>query len=198
MHDPRTIGDLGNPRRRQPRLVEEDAAEMVAIGKDLRLMGKVGAARIDQVEAGQPVVGRDLLGTQVLLDRHRIVGAALDRRVVADDHAVAPGDLADPGDDAGTVDGVVIHAVRGERRELEERRIRIEKAHDALARQELAAARCRSRAAAEPPAAASARRACSSSTSARIAAAFAGKPGEFGSMLDVRMATREPFCFAPA
>jgi hypothetical protein len=30
---------------------------------------------------------RDLLGAQVLLDRHRVVGAALDRGVVGDDQA---------------------------------------------------------------------------------------------------------------
>ena len=121
------------------RLVEEDAAEMFAVGKDLGLVRQVGAAGIDQIDAGQPVLARDLLGAQVLLHGHRIVGAALDRRVVADDHAVAAHDPADTGDDAGAMDRVVIHAVRRQRRQLEEGAAGIEKLVDALARQELAA-----------------------------------------------------------
>ena len=43
----------------------------------------------------------DLLGPQVLLHRDRVVGAAFDGGVVGDDHALAPGDPADAGDDAG-------------------------------------------------------------------------------------------------
>ena len=43
---------------------------------------------------------RDLLRAQVLLDRHRVVGAALHRRVVGDDHAFLPVDAADAGDHA--------------------------------------------------------------------------------------------------
>ena len=50
-----------------------------------------------------------------------------------------PIDPADAGDQPGGMDRVVIHAVRGERRELEERRAGIEQLRDALARQQLAA-----------------------------------------------------------
>ena len=90
-----------------------------------------------------------------------------------DDHAFAALDAADAGDDAGGVDVVVVHAVGGERRQFEERRARIDQAHHALARQQLAApdmALARLLRAAD---AASARRACSSSTSARMRAALA-------------------------
>ena len=72
------------------RLVEEDPAEVVAVGEHLVLPRQERAARVDEVEAGQPVGGGDLLRPQVLLDRHRVVGAALDRRVVGGDGAPAP------------------------------------------------------------------------------------------------------------
>ena len=63
---------------------------------------------------------------------------------------------------------------RGERRELEERRVRVEQARDALARQELAARDDGARAPRRsPPSRASARRASSSATRARIASAEA-------------------------
>src|SRR5262249_33636645 len=81
----------------------------------------------------------DLLGAQVLLHGHRIVGAALDGGVVADDDALAPFDAPDPGDDAGAMDRVVVEAVGGKRREFEERGAGVEQAHHPVARQKLAA-----------------------------------------------------------
>ena len=81
-HDRR---DLRDPERREARLVEEDAPEVVAIGEDLGLERQEGAARVDEVEAREAVLARDLLRAQVLLHRQRVVGAALDRRVVRDD-----------------------------------------------------------------------------------------------------------------
>ncbi len=132
-------GDLRDAQRRQRRLVVEDAAEMLAVGKHLGLVRQVGAAGVDQIDARQPVLARDLLRAQVLLHRHRVIGAALDGRVVADDHAFAALDPADAGDQAGAVDGVVVHAVGGERRQLQERRAGIDQAHHAVARQQLAA-----------------------------------------------------------
>ena len=68
-------GDLRNPLGRHPRLVEEDAAEVIAIGEDLGLQRQERAARVHQVDAGQAVLHRDLLRADVLLDRDRIVGA---------------------------------------------------------------------------------------------------------------------------
>ena len=89
---------------------------MLAIGKDFGLMRQVGAAGIDEINAGQPVLARNLLGAQMLLHRHRIVGAAFDRRVVANDNAFAPRHPANAGDQAGAMNGVLVHVVRGERR----------------------------------------------------------------------------------
>ena len=59
---------------------------------------------------GSRLCERDLLRPQVLLDRHRVVGAALDRRVVGDDHALAPAHPPDAGDDPGAGRVAVVHA----------------------------------------------------------------------------------------
>src|SRR5918994_3907887 len=75
----------------------------------------------------------------MLLDGEGVVGAALDRGIVADDHAFPARDAADAGDDPGAVDGVVVEAVRGERGQLQEGRSEVEEAGDALAREQLAA-----------------------------------------------------------
>ena len=88
------------PLGRHARLVEEDAAEVLAIGEDLGLQRQERAAGVDEVDAGQAVLERDLLRAQVLLDGDRVVGAALDRRVVGDDQHLAARDAADAGDDA--------------------------------------------------------------------------------------------------
>ncbi len=111
---------------------------MVAVGEDLRLVRQVRAAGVHEVDARQPVLPRNLLRAQMLLHRHRIIGAALDRGVVAHDHAFAPRHAANAGDDARGVDVAVIHAVRGQRRQFEERRPRIEQLLHPRARQQLA------------------------------------------------------------
>ncbi len=130
---------LRDPLRRHRRLVEEDAAEVLAVGEDLVLHRQVGAARVDQVDAGQPVLQRHLLRPQVLLHRHRVVGAAFDGGVVGDDDDLAPLDPTDPGDDPGPRRGAVVEALGGERRDLEEGAAEVEQPLDPLARQELAA-----------------------------------------------------------
>ena len=132
-------GDLRDAGCRERCLIVEDAAEVLAVRKHLGLMRQVGAAGIDQIDARQPVLARDFLRAQVFLHRHGKIGAALDGRVVAHDHALAALDAADPGDHAGAVDGVVIKTICGERRELQKRRAGVEQGHDAIARQQLAA-----------------------------------------------------------
>ena len=130
--------DLRDALRRQARLVVEDAAEVLAIGEDLGLHRQEGAARVDQVDAGQAVVERDLLRPQVLLHRERIVGAALDRRVVGDDQHLAAGHPADAGDQAGAGRVAVVEPGGRERRDLEERRARVEQSVEPLADRQLA------------------------------------------------------------
>ena len=131
-------GDLRNAALGHGGLVVEDPAEVLPVGEHLVLAGQERAAGIDQVHAGQVVVERDLLGAQVLLDRHRVVGAALDGGVVGDDHALAAGDPADPGDEAGGRRLVVVHPRRRQRRELKEGGRRIDEGVDPVPGQQLA------------------------------------------------------------
>ena len=140
VHEPITDGDLRDALRRHPRLVVEDPAEVVAVGEDLGLQRQEGAAGVDEVDARQPVLLGDLLRAQVLLDREREVRAALDGRVVGDDHALLPLDDADAGDDAradGASPSYMSQAASA--RELEERRARVDEPVDPLARRQLAA-----------------------------------------------------------
>ncbi len=112
---------------------------MLAVREDLGLVRQVGAAGIDEIDAGKPVLQGDLLRPQVLFHRHRVVGAALDGGIIGDDHHLASLDAADAGDDAGAVDRLAIHAVGGELRQFEEGRSGIEQTHHPVARQKLAA-----------------------------------------------------------
>ena len=133
-----TTATCGIRCRRHARLVVEDPAEVLAVGKDLGLERQERAARVHEVDAGQPVLLGDLLGAQVLLDRHREVRAALDRRVVGDDHDLAARDTRPiAGHEAGARRLAVVHPVGGERRELEERRARVEQRVDAVAHEHL-------------------------------------------------------------
>src|SRR5450830_1391533 len=136
-------GDLRDALGRQVGLVVEDAAEVIAVGEDVVLVRQVGAPRIDQVDAGQVVLLGDFLGAQVLLDRDRVVGAALDGGVVTDDHAFLAGHAAHARDDAGRrcrvrAAGFLVHVVGGQLGKFEEGSAGIEQHLDAVARQQLA------------------------------------------------------------
>jgi hypothetical protein len=120
-------------------LVEEDPAEMIPVGKHLVLVGQVGAARIHQIDAGQIVLERDLLGAEMLLHRQRVIGPALHRGVVAHHHHVAAPDPADPRDHARAGNVSTVKIMGGEPPDLEKRRIRIEQCRHPVARQQLAA-----------------------------------------------------------
>ena len=133
-------GDLRDALRAEVGLVEEDAAEVFAVGEDLVLSRQEGAAGIDQVDARQPVLARNLLRAKVFLDRDRVVGATLHRRIVGDDHAFAARHPADACDHARAGAFVVVHAVGGQRRQLEEGTARIEQSVHPVARQQLASA----------------------------------------------------------
>ena len=131
--------NLRNAQRRHARLVVEDAPEVALVGKNLVLEWQECAAGIDQIDAGQMILARDILRAQVLLHRHGVVGAAFDRGVVGDDDAFAAADAADAGDYARGVHVAAIKAIAGERRKFEERRSRVEQQADPVARQQLAA-----------------------------------------------------------
>ena len=131
--------DLRDPLRRHARLVEEDPPEVIAVGEHLGLQRQERAARVDEVDARQPVLLGDLLRAQVLLHGQREVRAALDRRVVRDDHALAPLDDADPGDDPRRGRVAVVDVPGRERVQLEERRAGIDQPVDPLAGEQLPA-----------------------------------------------------------
>ena len=131
--------DLRNALRGHLRLIVEDAAEMPLVGKDLVLHRQERAAGIDHVDAGQIVLPRDILRAQMLLHRHRIIGAALDGGIVGDDDAFAARDAPDAGDDARRMHVAAIEAVGRKRRQFEKCGAGIDQQIDALARQHLAA-----------------------------------------------------------
>ena len=112
---------------------------MFAVGKHVGPMRQVGAAGINEINARQQVLARDLLRAQVLLHRHRIVSAAFDRRIVADDHTLAAGYPPDAGDNTGAGNLVLVDAVGRKRRQFKKRRACVDKRHHTVARQELAA-----------------------------------------------------------
>jgi hypothetical protein len=112
---------------------------MLTVRKDLSLMWKVGAARINQIDARQVVLSRDLLRTQMLLDGQRKISPAFNSRVVRNDQHLSFGHAPNPGNDAGARRFAAVKPVGGEWSDLQERRPGIEEARDSLARQELAA-----------------------------------------------------------
>jgi hypothetical protein len=112
---------------------------VVPAREDLVLGGQVGAAGVDQVQAGQPVGGGDLLGPQVLGHGERVVGPALDGGVVGHDDALAPGHPPDAGDDPGPRRLAAVHVLGGQGRQLQEGRARVEQGVHPLAGQQLAA-----------------------------------------------------------
>ena len=108
-------GDLRDALRGHRRLVEEDPAEVLAVGEDLVLQRQERAAGVDEVDARQAVLERRALRAQVLLDGHRVVRAALHRRVVGDDHDLAAVHASDPRHDPGAGGVAVVHALGGQR-----------------------------------------------------------------------------------
>ena len=91
--DRRHLEDAG---RREPRVVVEDPAVVLAVGEDLVLHRQEDARRVDQVDDRQAVFERDLLRAQDLLDAERELRPGLDRGVVGDHHDVAAVDLPKP------------------------------------------------------------------------------------------------------
>ena len=132
--------DLRDALAREGRLVVEDPTEVLAVREHL---GPAAAGWRRPNRPGRCRAGgsrlRDLLRAQVLLHGQRVVGAALDRRVVGHDDALPPADPTDARDHARGRHGVVVHAEGRELRQLDEGRARIEQALDPIPRQHLAA-----------------------------------------------------------
>ena len=114
-------GDLRDAPGRQVGLVIEDAPEMISVGKHLVLQRQECAAGIHQINAGQMVFRGNLLGSEMLLDRDGIVGAAFHRGIVGHDHARHTGYATDAGDDPTGGYPVVIKLITGELTQLQKR-----------------------------------------------------------------------------
>ena len=136
---PHHAGNLRDAERAHIGLIEEDPPEVVAVGEDLRLMRQVRTAGVHQIDARQAVLLRNLLRAQVLLHRHRVIGAALHGRVIAHDHALPPRNAPHPADDRCAADVAFIHPVGCELPDFEERRTRIEQPLHAFTGEQLAA-----------------------------------------------------------
>ena len=96
---------------------------MIAVGKYFILHRQIGAAGIDEVNAGQAVLHGDVLRAQVFFDRHGKIRAAFDGGIVGDEHAFVPLYTPDAGDDAcrrHTAFGF-IHTKRRQGRKLQKR-----------------------------------------------------------------------------
>ena len=114
-------------------------AEVLLVGEDLVLQRQESAAGLDEIEARQPVLARNCLRPQVLLDGDRVIGPALDRGVVGDDDAFGGGDAADARDHPGRVQIARIHFPGRELSDLEKGRARIEQPGNPFPREQLAA-----------------------------------------------------------
>lgn len=68
------------------------------IWKHLALIRQRRSSTLDEIDTWQPILERDLLSAQMLLDGKRMVGAAFDRRVISDHHDFLACDLAYPRD----------------------------------------------------------------------------------------------------
>ena len=74
-----------------------------------------GRRAANQVDARQPILRRNFLRAQVLLDSDRVVGAALDGRVIRDNHADPACNRADACDDSAGRDVLIaVEIVPGE------------------------------------------------------------------------------------
>ena len=131
--------DLRDRALRHRRLVVEDPPEVVAVGEDLVLQRQERAARVDEIDARKVVLQRDLLCPQVLLHRHRVVRAALDRRVVRHHHDLAAVHDGDAADDARAGCVAPVQLLRGQRGELEEGGTGVAQPLDAVSHEQLAA-----------------------------------------------------------
>src|SRR3712207_5973025 len=81
----------------------------------------------------------NLLGTQMLLDGQRVIGSALNCRVVGDNHDFLAGYTTDTSHNTRSRNVVVVDRMGGQRRELEEGCFGIEQRLDTIAHEQLPA-----------------------------------------------------------
>ena len=132
-------GNLRNAFARHADLIVEDRAELAFVGEDVGLIGQVGAAGLHKRDAGEAVLPGEALRPDMLLAGDAVIGAALHRGIVGDDHAGAARDHADAGDDASAGRNAIVHAFAGQLTKLQEGGAGVHQRGDAFARQQLLA-----------------------------------------------------------
>ena len=98
-------------------------------------MRQVRTAAVDQIDARQVIGLGNLLRAQMLFDGHGVVRATLHRRVVADDHTLAPRNTTDPANQTRAGNLAVVKVIGRKLADFQKWRARIKQAFDALARQ---------------------------------------------------------------
>ena len=80
-------------------MVIENLAKVVLVWEHVVLLGKESTGGVNQIDAGQVVLHRDLLRPNVLLHRDGVVSATLEREVIGDDHALSTMNIANASND---------------------------------------------------------------------------------------------------
>ena len=114
--------DLGNAHRRHGRLIEENTAEMIAVRKNLGLVGQIRTTRIHKIQAWQTVLTGNFLGAKMLFNSHRVICAAFDGGVVAHDHHFTTRHPPDSGNQPRAVDGTIILTISSQPAQFQKRR----------------------------------------------------------------------------
>src|SRR5699024_3568593 len=118
-----------------------------------------------EVDAGQVVFFGDLLGPQVLLHGHRVVGSTRYGRVVGGDHAQSALNQPYSRDDSRGRRLAVVHVLGGQWRDFEEGTARVQQGVDPVSGQQLASGEVALPRPLPSPREARARRSLSSATS---------------------------------
>ncbi len=122
----------------QDRLVTENAAREILVREHVGLKLQLATGRIAQVDHRQTVLNRDIQCADHLVNGHGIPSAALHGGIVGVNDDFTARDDADARDVRSARRFTVVELVGGQRRQLEERRARIEQLLQTFARRHLA------------------------------------------------------------
>ena len=101
---------------------------MANVWEHFVLHGQECTTRVNEVDTRKMILMSNRLRTDVLLDRHWVIGTALDGCIVGYEENFPAVNTADTGDNACGVSTAIVQIVCSEWREFEERRPRIDDA----------------------------------------------------------------------
>ena len=127
---PHNHSDLRNAFGRHGCLIIKNPTKMIPIRKHFILIRQVGTTGIDQIQARQIVLISNFLRAQMFFNRDRIIGAALDGRVITHDDTFLTRHPSDTRNNTGGRRSshamlILIHVVGGELREFKKRCSRV-------------------------------------------------------------------------